>query len=560
MLLGFLLLTMLASCFGSEHLLLFGDSIDRFSVQTFCEYYAGIFTVHRMPSTSNETDQDTPGSTAAMERPYYFCTLNNGDTVSTMHLFGSNSTPPYTNPTYSHKMIPEDYTGLRISYAIKYHYANYGPPTRIILNVGIWDVFATSAKGGNNTVSDEMRKASHKNYVNLNDRLDDIYELINHNRSIDVGLRTSIWSWRFSDSLIPFNNNIRRISQERNLTLYDLDLYVWSIYNYDTTMFNRLFFDDHHPHFIMLRRGVETMLGYRHNAFYTYRGVNRNPCSISYQNDVESMKVKLMNIACRSRYDIELVHPTTSIPVAEMVNAHRAIGEVLVNNISYRNSLIKKAFHASYDQLSYLDWRNKKINGVCSTNDRSRHRYVALTENFLHTHFLGFADIFFVPLEVYNDIPSDTISLTKEYESCMLDLMSHYNNEMPPAIRIRITSCEEYYVLLKHVGFIQLSQSFYNNLHVAGDRSFNLSSLSLAPPMHFSHDHIVNSFFRNEEVFFWQRNKGMNISTVIDGQIRTYRSSDAFLKRYHNFKKVIGIPRNFHTAILPALSHGQDIV
>jgi hypothetical protein len=552
----YILIVLLLLCrygFSTEHLLILGDSLDRLGLEAFCQYHVGNLSciIHRSSSAA-----------AADAESYYSCTLSNGDSVAAIHLYGSKPEGPYAYPCKNR--IPDDNTNYRLTYAMNHHTAHFGPPTRIILNVGLWDVSATTTRGGNETMSSEMQSMILANYVNLNQRLDDIFELIHHNRSIDVGLRTTAWSWHFADAVIEVNNNVRRIARERKLTLYDLDLYVWSMYNYDTRMLGRLFQDEHHPHVIILRKGVEAMLGYRYNAFYSYRGIARsNPCEISYHDDLQSMRRKLLDARCRLRYTVELVHPaSSSLLSAQMIEAHRAVGELMVNNISYRQNLIQQLIQPNYSQLSYLDWRSPTT-GFCRSRSAvaiqmTRYRFMNLTESFLHTHLFGFGDIFFMPLEVYSEIPAEAITVSPSYESCMIDLLSHYCDEIPPAIRIHIEHCEEYYILLKHAGFIELSQVFYNNLQVSSSRSFNLTSLSLAPALHISHDHNLIRFYRNEEVLFKHRG-GSEVMTVIDGQIRSFYSGDAFARRGHDFDQVIDLPREFHSAVLPSLSKGEYI-
>jgi hypothetical protein len=531
----------------AERLLIFGDSLDRIGVMTFCDHHHGNLMSYDMSPGENNH-----------ELPFYACILSNGDMVSTVHLYGSD------RMRSSNEQIVFT-TQFRLPYGLVYHYANFGPPSRIMLNVGLWDIFPEASRG-NDTNRNETHTAIVNNYANLNNRLDEILEVIRHDTNIMVGLRTTAWSWNFADAVIALNNNVRRIAKERNLTLYDLDLVVWSIYNYDTTKLFRIFQDDHHPHAIILRKGVEVMLGYRYSAFYTHRGVDRNPCSISYSDDASTMKRKLTDNTCRSRYIIELVHPPTSISVTDMVNSHVAVGEAPVHDAIRHQELIKKTPEINPMQLSFLDWQ--RSNYSSNTSDFAaeiwtRHRYVNLTENFLHTHFLSFGDIFFMPSEVFSSIAADALVVPGRFDEVIIDLLSQHFplTLMLPAVRIQVTNCPTYYVLFRHAGYIEVDESFYNRLNVQSSRSFSLSSFSLAPPLHINHNPSITRFFRNEGVVF-KLFSNSKIMTVIDGQIREFESTGVFLKRGHQTNSVFNLPaRNAeYNVILGVFSRGPPLM
>ena len=81
---------------------------------------------------------------------------------------------------------------------------------------------------------------------NTHDRIEEILLLVPN--TVDVGLRTSPRSSHQPDLIHRFNTALREIALERNVSLYDFDMDVWSLMKFDFKNMEPLLFRDFiHP-------------------------------------------------------------------------------------------------------------------------------------------------------------------------------------------------------------------------------------------------------------------------------------------------------------------------
>ncbi len=238
------ILLLVTSCFTRGlKVLLLGDSIDRFAVTEWCRV-SGL-------DTREWGGKDLAYSSGKTGRQGSLCCITkNGEIgLAFVHIFGSNSTGPYINNLGGGF---ED-TELRITHSLNKYTSLFGIPHKIYLRFSVWDIGRVLQSGTINTKSISI-PSSYQNVLrrfraNLNDRINQINNYFNHSYPDIVGLRTAGWSYVGGSILRQYNEITRHVASERNLTLFDLDLDLWSIVGFNTSVENeRYLFRDSRCH------------------------------------------------------------------------------------------------------------------------------------------------------------------------------------------------------------------------------------------------------------------------------------------------------------------------
>ena len=242
----FLVVNLLSKPTHSFKLLLLGDSIDRMAVDDWCtlkqsqrvranltnswceEYLIGRDVGHKWPCFSCETDEDV---------------------IASVHLYGSGDKGPY-----HHKDDNDIYeaTAIRLPLMIAKFISIHGLPDRVMYHTNQWD-----SRCGET----DAWKAHKPENLFINDtlkRIEQIQQIFDY--KVDLGLRSAAWSARGGNMIHTYNNIVRNISLEKNLTFYDLSEDMWSTMDHDKEMEWRLFRDAIHPLPPYTSRLVEKLL------------------------------------------------------------------------------------------------------------------------------------------------------------------------------------------------------------------------------------------------------------------------------------------------------------
>jgi len=313
----FLAFVGLDSCFGLR-ILLFGDSVDRQTVSSWCENELGRNATEWGSRHLNYRKKGS-GRQATLT-----CANSDGiHRISFVHVFGSNETGPYLNFLGGGL---ED-TKPRMTHSLDEYITHFqSPPDRVYLHFSRWDVQQLQRLGLARDSTSVEEISSQTLLVdsfcsNLEARIDDVYSYFvargqgqgngsaagnrngngdwndsmynnsnahahAHAHNVLLGLRTGAWSSSGGTILKHFNDCTRQISQKRNLILFDFDKDIWSTVAFDTTKESLLFRDWIHPrvHYsitkgdkmlerqftnYLLRENLLSRHRYR-NSFYSY--------------------------------------------------------------------------------------------------------------------------------------------------------------------------------------------------------------------------------------------------------------------------------------------------
>jgi len=272
---------------SSNSLLLLGDSVDRGIVHAWCKKHGEGNPIGLKNETWAISRDWGDGSILYKPQrwirntPTHMCENSLGDRIATAHLLGSASRQPYFHTI---QISPNDSysdTEARVARAIELYKKEFGYPDRIIIHTTQWDIqymyenLTWEYIYGN--FSSNPRNWEHlldRFYRNTNERLDQVYELLKDSTvKVDVGLRTAAWEERGGLFLHGMNDAIRKISQIRNVTLYDLDYDIWSItsFNYEYYMEKYLFRDWIHPKDELLAIVGDKLLGRRYSSYLHFK-------------------------------------------------------------------------------------------------------------------------------------------------------------------------------------------------------------------------------------------------------------------------------------------------
>ena len=366
----------------STNLLLIGDSLDRHIVTSWCRQHGvtkdALLWGHKDIMYGRKAKQ-----------PTVFCNSSNGDSIASLHVFGSSNGP--------YLWIQEDKassTTPRIKLALQSYEEQIGKVDTVIFNAVHWDLRPQ-------TVEDEFRNTTININVepflrsletmknDTNDRLDELIKLVGVN--VVVGLRNSPYALCYNESsagklLREYNNMVRSVAKSRNLTFYDYDNDLWSSVGYNYSMRPHVFEDLSHPKPYYSRSAGEKLLRRKYSQMVEYTAPAKNRCSFG------SVPLPYEGI----HY---LIHNCTNITVSLLLpNEFKSddIGKGMRYPLNTFNTT------AAVDNSSYfMDIKN--LYYTENTNG-TRYTYTGVTEEFLLSRHLGPADIFMVPIGIIQSI------------------------------------------------------------------------------------------------------------------------------------------------------------
>ena len=285
---------------SSNSLLLLGDSVDRGIVHSWCKFHGEGKQIGSKNQTWAISRDWGDGSILYKPQrwirntPTHMCENSYGDRIATAHILGSAPHRPYFHTI---QISPNDSysdTEARVARAIELFRNEFGYPDRIIIHTTQWDIqfmyenLTWEYIYGNFTSNPRNWEVLlDRFYRNTNERLDQVYEILkDSNVSVDVGLRTAAWEERGGLFLHALNEAIRKISQLRNVTLYDFDYDIWSIpsYNYEYYMEKYLFRDFIHPKDELLAVVGDKLLGRRYSSYLYYKDRNGSAKPVPTKN------------------------------------------------------------------------------------------------------------------------------------------------------------------------------------------------------------------------------------------------------------------------------------
>lgn len=224
----------------------------------------------------------------------FLCKSGKGNYVASfVHVFGS-SNGPYLYMDHSIPILP---TNERIQKSLDYLIKEVNIPTRIVLCTILWDfrpfrsdVLFELWKDNNNSyipfldfrkqyIEREGPSFLRKFEKDTNARIDEIISLVQYHNSVsnnddyvltNIGLRTTPYYSDGGDLVRSMNDIVRKISSYRNLSLYDLDIDVWSKGNFNYSHHDFLFKDLQHPKGIIIHQNINKMMGRQFSLYYHY--------------------------------------------------------------------------------------------------------------------------------------------------------------------------------------------------------------------------------------------------------------------------------------------------
>ena len=276
----FYLLALLPPSLKASNVLIFGDSVDRHVVQEWC---VGVNHTKGFISTlvdwgSAEIKYGTP----QLHSPGY-CRNYYNDSVAQVHVFGSLADGPYYTDKWEVASGPLEVrtTSYRINNAISQYYETFGAlPDKIYFKSVSWDSAYTERNGGRYK-ADYFR-------MNVLARLAEIEEVVKnltttrglHGNKVVIGLHTAPQVYYINPRVEEYNNELRNLSQQANITLFDYDLDVWSSYDFvhneagQTYIFRHII--DIHPNHHYTYSAGQKLLDKEFSKFHYHNGNRPN--------------------------------------------------------------------------------------------------------------------------------------------------------------------------------------------------------------------------------------------------------------------------------------------
>ena len=279
---------MLASSFfsvawGIRTTLLIGDSVDRYTVQGWCN-------LHRGGKPKEWGTHSIRYVNKFIAHPPQYCHIPKLDlSLASVHIYGTNSTGPYYGDFHNTDSDPYADTTPRVRKAWELFIGEFGIPDYVFFHTAQWDIRGLAARLGSLSAENNATIVAREVETyrkNLNARIDELLELVTAaraNKPVSVCLRTAAYSSRVENPTMQhnFNEVIRRVAQERSLVLYDMDLDLWSNKDFErnsSASEKVLFRDFIHPREIFLGLSGEKELNhvYCRYCFWPQNFLGRN--------------------------------------------------------------------------------------------------------------------------------------------------------------------------------------------------------------------------------------------------------------------------------------------
>lgn len=244
-----------------NHVLLFGDSIDRYIVFDWCT--KNVSGTKKRFVWGNES-LFSHGTQKYIQHQTCFICIDSAtdDSIANVHTYGSKAQGPYGS--WDVPYDPFHDSSYRIPLSLQWYKDQFGPPDRVVLQTAVWDHLGFKENGRWSTAA-EWRATLLEFSHNLMERLTDVKATLDED--VDVCLRTAASFTEGGSQIKDLNNVIRYVARQNNYTLLDLDYDIWSIVNFDQSRENELFRDNKHPRQFITSRVGEKILE-RHYSFY----------------------------------------------------------------------------------------------------------------------------------------------------------------------------------------------------------------------------------------------------------------------------------------------------
>ena len=286
-------------------ILLIGDSVDRMITEDWCISIGLPLKGSGGRAWENRWADGVMryGGAKGKKMAAYICGSHvTNDSIAFVHIFGSNPTGPYFQGFMNSVEDPFTDTPSRIQHAMKLYYEAYSSPDIIYYNSVQWDlqleysnsIYKIELETPHSSVWNESIKRFEKN---VNSRLNEIEQHAirlskKWGKIANVGIRTALFnptpsshqspSIALEDRIIhAYNNILRKIATERNLTLFDLDNDIWSSVNWDFLNRERdVMRDAIHPTAEKAAIAASKLLRWRYSSFLYDRGTYSNDANV----------------------------------------------------------------------------------------------------------------------------------------------------------------------------------------------------------------------------------------------------------------------------------------
>ncbi len=302
----------------AKSILLFGDSIDRQTVVEWCEMQKklGVLVLEER-EWGGTSIQYFAGIQQRKGRMSTLYCRTQHHSLAFVHMFGSSDNGPYLNFMAETPEDPYVQTRKRMDRSAAMYLNDFGPPSRIMINFGNWDVGYIKQIGYPKSNVTRLRQLADTYRHNLEIRTQQLKQIFPN--STDIGLRTAVWSASGEELLKEFNRVTRELAADTNCTLYDFDRDVWAgaLREYDSSIESLYLRDWIHPRQSFTAVAGDKMLGVQHSNFFT-----------SSRGRENSLVAKMEKI-------FYLVHPRGTEIDISAVNGSENNEDVVIPNLFY---------------------------------------------------------------------------------------------------------------------------------------------------------------------------------------------------------------------------------
>ena len=264
-----------AVSFSATKIVLLGDSLDRHIAEDWCAW-----------TNSKEKPDDKVvhkwgpdslhyGGLSATISPST-CLNAAGDSISTVHLFGSSADGPYYWDDWEvlNAQFEVRNSSFRVTKSLEVYIETFGVPDKVFFKTGNWDM----------ALDRDFKDHSAANHylANMARILGEIREVLRRYPQVKIGVMTCPTNYHRDTVVVKLNEQLREFAAAQSLLMYDYDADVWATtgFNFNKDVHQKIFRGhdyDVHPISLYSIMAGEKLLGHAHSAYYQPRGHRPNP-------------------------------------------------------------------------------------------------------------------------------------------------------------------------------------------------------------------------------------------------------------------------------------------
>lgn len=406
----------------SFHVFIIGDSIDRYTVEDWCDYRGDGKSCSGPGCTFWAEGGDIWARTKYgrdKATTHLRCNMIN-DSITYIHNYGLSENGPYVIDSGPFPDDPYKGTKVRIAHALDLYFDRIGIPDLVLYHGTEWtlqklyELNGTSRQRTHGQFDKEFSYEWNSTLIqfekDLNDRITDVQSNVERNlrklnyplSAVNIGTRTAVYSEVRGPLLHAMNEVSRKVAFNRNITLFDIDNEIWGSVNWEYSLEKTrpILRDFIHPIPMYLKAAGEMLLGRFYTRALEIRGIGaeRYP-SVTFGSSPGVPPSRSVSLIQQ-----DFAYANMSIGISESIN-------------SESNYLTRLKLQFQPPSMIYILARSDYVGSVAHIDPPDHHSTLIkigpISRETLTLLNLGPLDVYFLSSEEFLKIPTASVLVNK---------------------------------------------------------------------------------------------------------------------------------------------------